>query len=121
MQSPHPPGQPRRGALASSALLRSTRARSCLSCPLKQEHAARPADLRPDDVVLGEFLGDQELLVLGPSEAGQRRILVVLPLDGRDDWLGAAQDLGGFLDRYIDHAGDKYWERPDVEAEPEAR
>jgi hypothetical protein len=89
--------------------------------PAQARASARPADLRPDDVVLGEFLGDQELLVLGPSEAGQRRILVVLPLDGRDDWLGAAQDLGGFLDRYIDHAGDKYWERPDVEAEPEAR
>jgi hypothetical protein len=86
-----------------------------------QERAARPADLRPDDVVLGEFLGDQELLVLAPSEAGRRRILIALPLDSRDDWLGAAQDLGEFLERYFDHAGDMYWQRPDVEAEPEDR
>jgi hypothetical protein len=63
--------------------------------------------------VLGEFLGDQELLVLAPSETGRRRILIALPLDSRADWLGAAQDLGEFLERYFDHASAKYWERPD--------
>jgi hypothetical protein len=86
-----------------------------------QEHAARPAELRPDDIVLGEFLGDQELLVLAPSETGRRRILIARPLDRRADWLGVAQDLAEFLERYFDHAGDKDWERPHVGAEPEER
>jgi hypothetical protein len=75
-----------------------------------QERAARPADLRPDDIVLGEFLGDQELLVLAPAETGRRRILIALPLDRRADWFGAAHDLGEFLQWYFDHAGDKYWQ-----------
>jgi hypothetical protein len=61
-----------------------------------QERAARPAEPRPDDIVLGEFLGDQELLILAPSEAGPRRILIALPLDRRADWFSAAQDLGEF-------------------------
>jgi hypothetical protein len=86
-----------------------------------QEREARPADLRPDDIVLGEFLGDQELLVLAPSETGRRRILIAHPLDSRADWFGVAQDLGDFLEWYFDHAGDKYWERPDVGVEPEER
>ncbi len=79
-----------------------------------QEHEARPSDLRPDDVVIGEFLGDQELLVLAPCETGQRKVLIALPLDGRADWFGAAADLGEFLGRYFDSAGDKYWERQDA-------
>jgi hypothetical protein len=84
------------------------------------QRAARPADARPDDIVLGEFLGDQDLLVLAPSETGRRRILIALPLDHRPDWFGAAQNLGEFLERYFDHAGDKYWE-PRRGAEPQDR
>ncbi len=79
-----------------------------------QERDARPSDLRPDDIVLGEFLGDQELLVLAPSETERRRVLIALPLDRRADWFGAAPGLGEFLARYFDSAGDKYWERQDV-------
>lgn len=37
------------------------------------ERAQRSDDFRPDDVVLGEFLGDAELLVYAPSEVGGRR------------------------------------------------
>lgn len=75
------------------------------------ERSARASDLRADDVVLGEFLGDQELLVLAPSESGPRRVLIALPLDERSDWHGAAGCLSDFLDLYFEHAGDKFWER----------
>jgi len=51
-----------------------------------QQRALRSADYRQDDAVAGEFLGDLELLVIAPSEAGDRKILVALPLDGRHDW-----------------------------------
>ncbi len=76
-----------------------------------QERGARPSQFRPDDIVLGEFLGDQEVLVLAPSESGWRRILIAFPLDDRSDWFGAAETLGQFLEQYFDHVGDKYWER----------
>lgn len=76
-----------------------------------REREQRPDDLRSDDVVIGEFLGDQELLVLSSSEDNGRRVLVALPLDGRAEWYSAASDLGEFLDRYMDHQGQKYWER----------
>jgi len=75
-----------------------------------QERQARPSELRPDDVVVGEFLGDQELVVLAPSETGRRRVLIALPLDGRDDWFPAASSLGEFLEQYFDAVGEKYWE-----------
>lgn len=74
------------------------------------ERSARPSDFQPDDVVLGEFLGDQELLVLAPSESGERRVLIALPLDNRSEWYGVAESLAQFLEQYFEHAGDKYWE-----------
>jgi hypothetical protein len=77
----------------------------------KTERAERPSDFKPDDVVIGEFLGDQDLLVLAPSEADQRRLLIALPLDNRSDWYGAGHGLADFLDKYFASAGDKYWER----------
>jgi hypothetical protein len=80
-----------------------------------QEREARPIDFRPDDVVIGEFLGDQELVVLAPSETGQRRVLIALPLDSRAHWLAAAPSLGEFLATYFDAAGDKYWERQNID------
>jgi hypothetical protein len=76
----------------------------------KVEKAARPTVFREGDVIIGEFLGDQELLVIAPSEVGGRRILVALPLDDRCDWFGAASDLGEFLDDYFEAQGNKFWE-----------
>ena len=75
-----------------------------------EQRALRPADYRPDDVVAGEFLGDLELLVMAPSEAGERGILIALPLDDRQEWYPAAPDLAQFLERYRDQQGAKFWE-----------
>jgi len=77
-----------------------------------QLRAQRPDAYRPDDVVIGEFLGDLELLVMAPSEAGDRRILVALPLDDRSDWYPAAASLAHFLEKYLGSYGGKYWEQP---------
>jgi hypothetical protein len=82
-----------------------------------REREARPFDLRPDDIVLGEFLGDQELVILSPSESERRRVLIALPLDNRADWFGAASSLGEFLEKYFDAVGEKYWERRDASLE----
>jgi hypothetical protein len=38
-----------------------------------EQRAQRPTAYRADDVVIGEFLGDLELLVISPSEAGDRK------------------------------------------------
>jgi len=75
------------------------------------ERETRPEDFRADDVVVGELLGDQDLLVLAPSEERDRRVLVALPLDSRDMWYSAGRGLADFVTRYVDAGGDKYWER----------
>jgi hypothetical protein len=77
-----------------------------------EQRARRPDAYRSDDVVIGEFLGDLELLVMAPSEAGNRRILVALSLDDRHDWYPAGSSLAQFLEKYLRSHGDKYWESP---------
>jgi RNA 3'-terminal phosphate cyclase len=74
------------------------------------EAAERTSDFQVYDIVLGEFLGDQELLVLAPSEDGDRRVLVALPLDSRNEWYGVGASLSAFFERYLEAQGDKFWE-----------
>ena len=59
------------------------------------------------DIVIGEFLGDLELLILSGDGDG---VLVVLPLDSRVDWYRAAPSLAEFLLKYRTALGNKYWE-----------
>jgi hypothetical protein len=70
--------------------------------------SARPDDAAPGDIVVGEFLGDLELLVVAADGTG---VLVALPLDPRGDWYRAAPSMADFLLRYRESQGDKYWER----------
>jgi hypothetical protein len=72
----------------------------------ESEFAARPDDLERDDIVIGEFLGDQDLLVYSVGEG----VLVALPLDEREGWYRAAPSLTGFLRRYAESRGEKFWE-----------
>lgn len=71
------------------------------------ERQQRPSDFEAGDVIVGEFLGDLELLVI--DRAGS--VLVAQPLDPRRDWYTAAADMGSFLEAYRESKGDKYWER----------
>jgi hypothetical protein len=74
-----------------------------------KEREERPDDFAPGDVVVGQFLGDQDLLVADDAGA----VLVALPLDERADWYKPAPSLAEFLDRYVSAKGAKFWERTD--------
>lgn len=66
-------------------------------------------DLRPSDIIIGAFIGDQEVLVFAPSEPTLRRILVAIPLYDRDEWYAPEPTIYGFLTRYRDARGEQYW------------
>lgn len=70
-------------------------------------HSTRPDDTVQGDIVIGEFLGDLELLILSGNGEG---VLVALPLDPRIDWYRAAPSLAEFLVKYREALGNKYWE-----------
>jgi hypothetical protein len=77
------------------------------SARTRLESGERSTELDPGDIVVGEFLGDQELLVV--SKKGEP--LVALPLDLRSDWYTVGADLGEFLTSYVAAGGEKFWEQ----------
>lgn len=76
-----------------------------------EERAARPSDFSTDDIVVAEFLGDQDLLVRssGSSNMGGE-LLVALPLDPRSEWYKVGPGLPSFFSDYLSARGSKCWE-----------
>lgn len=74
------------------------------------ERVERKADYLADDVVVGEFLGDQDLLVVSPLDPRGCELLVSLPLDPRAGWYVPSDHLGAFLEQLLKHGGAKFWE-----------
>jgi len=63
------------------------------------------------DLVIGEFLGDSDLLMLRCDENSPDfgKVLVMLPLDARKDWPVAGTTLGEFLLRFMSELGRPWW------------
>jgi hypothetical protein len=75
--------------------------------------AERKTDHKRGDLVLGEFLGDSDLLIIrcDPALDSYGSIVIALPIDERADWDMAAPDLETFLAEYADTYGEKFWRR----------
>ena len=87
---------------------------SCDEVKVKTEKivSERRKDFRERDLIVGEFLGDSDLLVLrsDPECADFGTVLVALAMDSREDWDKVADSLGEFLRRFIEASGEKFWE-----------
>lgn len=73
----------------------------------------RPADVQQGDLVIGEFLGDSDLLIIrcDPSLESYGSMIVALPLDDRADWDRVSPDFGSFLLIYSNTNGEKFWRK----------
>lgn len=72
----------------------------------------RKQECRKGDLVVGEFLGDSELLVVrcDESTADYGSVLIAMPLDVRADWYILSLNFEEFLLRYVKSGGEKFWE-----------
>ena len=79
-----------------------------------QETDKRPEEFRGGDLLIGEFLGDSDLLLVrcDPDRQDFGHAYVVLPIDPRANWPSPSPTLGGFLTSYVDSEGTKFWEPP---------
>lgn len=68
-------------------------------------------DFRPGDLIIGEFLGDADLLVLrcDATSSDFGNVMIALPLDSREEWYLAANSLESFLIQFLAAEGDKFW------------
>lgn len=74
--------------------------------------AQRKEDFRPGDLIIGEFLGDADLIVLRCDAAFPDfgNVMIALPLDSRKEWYVAANSLENFLTQFLAACGNKFWE-----------
>lgn len=73
----------------------------------------RPEDALPGDRVIGQFVGDQDLLVMRciPGESDFGTVLVALRDGWRKEWYHrVADNLSSFLKEYASYEGQKFWE-----------
>lgn len=71
----------------------------------------RQQDSKYGDLVVGQFMGDSDLLIVrcDPTAIDFGAVMIALPLDTRDDWDIVGDSLGDFLQKYVTSGGDKYW------------
>ncbi len=76
--------------------------------------AQRKEDFRPGDLIVGEFLGDADMMVLRCDAASPDfgNVMIALPLDSREEWYLAANSLESFLSQFLAACGNKFWENP---------
>ena len=74
--------------------------------------AQRKEDFRPGDLIVGEFLGDADMMVLRCDAASPDfgNVMIALPLDFREEWYLAANSLESFLSQFLAACGNKFWE-----------
>ena len=69
----------------------------------------RDRDAKPDDLIVGYFRGDSELVLLPRGTANRPdEVHIALPIDRRADWPVAAPSLAEFLSRFAE-SGEKWW------------
>lgn len=78
----------------------------------KKRIAQRKADFRQGDLLIGEFLGDADLLILRCDETSPDfgNVIIALPIDSREEWDIAASSLENFLNKFLAAKGEKFWE-----------
>jgi len=69
-------------------------------------------EFESEDLIIGEFLGDSDLLVVtcNPNATNFGQIIVALPIDHREDWYYLTYSLPDFLQRFIASQSEKFWE-----------
>ena len=74
--------------------------------------AQRKEDFRSGDLLVGEFLGDADLLVLRCDRTSPDfgNVAIALPLDSREEWYIAANSLQSFLSQFLAAKGEKFWD-----------
>lgn len=72
----------------------------------------RNSDFVKGDLIIGEFYGDSEYLLVrcDPHSPDYGYVYIVLPLDQRVDWYIASQNFEKFIQKFYDFQGDKFWE-----------
>jgi hypothetical protein len=73
-----------------------------------------PDSFRSGDLIIGEFRGDTDLVVLrcDPSQQDFESVVIALGMDPRDEWPCVASSIAEFVVAFLSHPVRKFWEPP---------
>jgi hypothetical protein len=71
-----------------------------------------PDNFRAGDVIIGEFRGDTDLVVLrcDPSKRDYGKIVIALAIDPGGEWPFVASSITDFVLQFLSHTEKKFWE-----------
>lgn len=74
-----------------------------------------PDDFRPGDLIIGEFRGETDRVVLrcDAAEPDFGSVVIALGMDPRKDWPYVASSLAEFVKKFLADPDEKYWDRSD--------
>lgn len=64
-------------------------------------------EFNESEIIIGEFLGDSDLLLLNQHN---NSIVICTPILGRDDWHFLELTFTAFLNKFCTEEGEKFWE-----------
>ncbi|MCU0339771.1 MAG: hypothetical protein MUE30_07790, partial [Spirosomaceae bacterium] len=67
-------------------------------------------NLLEEDLVVGEFLGDLDLVIISKNSNYSNKVIIAIPIYSRDDWFFLDMNFMEFIERYISSSGEKFWE-----------
>lgn len=67
-------------------------------------------NLEDTDLVIGEFLGDLDLLIISHDKKDYGQVSISIPHYDRKDWYNLHINFKEFLSKYIESDGNKFWE-----------
>lgn len=70
----------------------------------------RGEDIEVEDLVIGEFLGDLDLVLISLAEYNYGQIIICPEIDKRKDWYFLKMNFKKFLKKYVESEGNKFWE-----------
>lgn len=69
-------------------------------------------DYAQGDLIIAQFLGDSDLLLLrtDPTKNDYGSMMIVMPLERRNNWNKIELDFYDFIKEYVNNLGQKFWE-----------
>jgi len=68
-----------------------------------------PDKISEYDLIFGEFLGDNEKVIISLKPADYGSIKIFQPIENREDWPLVASSMTEFLQNMLQNRGQKYW------------
>lgn len=64
------------------------------------------------DLIIAQFLGDSDLLLLrtDPTKNDYGSMMIVMPLESRNNWNTIELNFYDFIKEYVNNLGQKFWE-----------